>query len=304
MRDYGVVHSSFWSSQTTAGGSDDSKLLALYLMTSQHSTIAGVFRLPDGYVAEDLQWALERVQQAFAELLANGFVNRCETTKWVWVCKHLKWNPPDNPNQRKAASKVALSVPDECCWKRDFMRVCGPLFGLESPDQTSPSPTVDEPIRNQNQEQNQEQDQKYKTSPSDEGPRTGPQLLLVDSVATTPPGPYEPPECPHLEVLALWAEVLPALPQHKPSLWKNARAAHLRARWRDQAIECKWAAKDDGLRWFRRFFEYVGQSPFLTGQGKSSDPARPPFQIELEWLVEAGNFVKVIEGKYHREVAA
>jgi hypothetical protein len=47
MRDYGKVYSTFWSSDTTSPLSDDGKLLALYLMTCGHSTIAGVFRLPD-----------------------------------------------------------------------------------------------------------------------------------------------------------------------------------------------------------------------------------------------------------------
>ena len=83
MRDYGKVYSTFWSSSTTGGMSDDAKLLALYLMTCHHSTIAGVFRLPDGYISEDLGWVPERVSKGFAELLAKGFANRCETTKWV-----------------------------------------------------------------------------------------------------------------------------------------------------------------------------------------------------------------------------
>ena len=54
MRDYGRVYSTFWSSETTGTMSDDGKLLSVYLMTCSHATIAGVFRLPDGYVAEDL----------------------------------------------------------------------------------------------------------------------------------------------------------------------------------------------------------------------------------------------------------
>lgn len=134
MRDYGKVYSTFWSSATTGGMSDDAKLLALYLMTCSHSTIVGVFRLPDGYISEDLGWVPERVAEGFAELFRKGFANRCGTSKWVWICKHLDWNKPENPNQRKAAAKVALSIPDECAWKLDFMRVCGPLLGLQEPE--------------------------------------------------------------------------------------------------------------------------------------------------------------------------
>lgn len=166
MRDYGRVHTTFWSSATTSRMSDSGKLLALYLMTCTHNTIAGVFRLPDGYVADDLGWPLERVQQGFAELLANGFVNRCETTKWVWVVKHLKWNPLENPNQRKAAMKVAAQVPDECAWKAEFLRQCELVLGPPAPPlpgvAKNPSETVPEPFLNQEQEQEQEQKQEQK----------------------------------------------------------------------------------------------------------------------------------------------
>jgi hypothetical protein len=158
VRDYGKVYSTFWSSQTTGGMSDDAKLLALYLVTCSHSTIAGVFRLPDGYVSEDLGWVPERVRQGFGELFSKGFANRCETTKWVWVCKHLEWNKPENPNQRKSAAKIASGIPPECSWKRAFMRACGESLGFGPVLGDDPCETVAEGFRNQEQKQEQEQD--------------------------------------------------------------------------------------------------------------------------------------------------
>jgi hypothetical protein len=160
MRDYGKVFSTFWSSATTAGMTDDGKLLALYLMTCSHSTIAGVFRLPDGYVSEDLAWSIERVQQGFSELLSKGFANRCETTKWVWVVKHLEWNPPENPNQRKSAVKIATSIPRDTCWIDEFMRVCGAVLALATLPLLNPSGTVGKGLPNQEQKQKQKQEQK------------------------------------------------------------------------------------------------------------------------------------------------
>jgi len=131
MRDYGKVHTSFWSSPNIRSLSDDGRTMALYLLTCPHGTIAGVFRLPDGYACEDLKWSSERVCKTLDELFRNGFSNRCETTKWVWVRKHLEWNPPENPNQRKAAAKIARQIPDECAWKPEFTRVCGESLGIE-----------------------------------------------------------------------------------------------------------------------------------------------------------------------------
>lgn len=167
MRDYGKVHTSFWSSATIRGMTEDARTLAFYLLTSPHSTIAGVFRLPDGYVCEDLQWGVERVAEGFAELLAKGFANRCETTKWVWVVKHLEWNPPENPNQRKAISKIARTIPDECAWKLDFMRLSGEVPTSEPSETANPSETLGEQFLNQKQEQEQEQKKKLSSARAD-----------------------------------------------------------------------------------------------------------------------------------------
>lgn len=170
MREYGKVHSSFWSSGTIRCLSDDGKMLALYLMTSSHTTISGVFRLPDGYACEDLEWSAERLSKGFDELLRNGFANRCETTKWVWIVKHLEWNPPENPNQRKAAVKVARSIPDECGWKPAFMRVCGQMLGFECDKKANGCETVLEPFRNQEQEQEQKQKKNISSGKPDRQP--------------------------------------------------------------------------------------------------------------------------------------
>ena len=110
------------------------------------------------------------------------------------------------------------------------------------------------------------------------------------------------PDCPHVEVLALWAEVLPQLPQHIASQWRGSRAAHLKARWRETAAEKGWVSQTDGLDYLRRLFGFVGRSPFLCGRAPPIG-SRPPFVAELAWLVEPGNWAKVLEGKYHQEAA-
>ena len=125
-----------------------------------------------------------------------------------------------------------------------------------------------------------------------------PQLTLVEGSEKPPTGP---PDCPHLAVLALWAEVLPAMPQHQPGLWRGSRSSHLRARWRETAAEKGWTTEAQGLAYLRKLFGFVGQSRFLTGQARPTGPDKRPFFIELEWLVSPSNWAKTIEGKYHAE---
>ena len=110
--------------------------------------------------------------------------------------------------------------------------------------------------------------------------------------------PKTVPDCPHLEILALWAEVMPDLPQHDPDHWpESARADHLRARWRATSALKGWASKDEGLRYFRKLFGWCRGSDFLMGKAQSRD--RRPFEFELAWLVNATNWTKVHEGKFH-----
>lgn len=281
MRDYGKVHTSFWSSATTRSLSEDGRTLAMYLLTCPHGTIAGVFRLPDGYACEDLQWEPKRVQEGFAELLANGFANRCETTKWVWVTKHLEWNQPENPNQRKAVAKIATQVPAECAWNLDFMRVCGKFWGAETPAEAKGLETVKQPFLNQEQEQ--EQEQNILSSPT----------KVADLV----------PDCPHQKILALWAEHCPTLTQPKRSLWPasdGARALTARWRWvltgRDDDGNRMATNEAQGLAWFARFFGYVAGCPHLVGQNDRG------WTADLAWVMKPANFAKVMQGNYERRM--
>lgn len=112
MRDYGKVFCAIWASEDFRSMSEDGRTLALYLLTCQHCTAVGAFRLPDAYAADDLQWPVERVLKGFAELLANGFASRDERSKWVCIAKFLDWNPIENPNQAKSAAKLIDQVPE------------------------------------------------------------------------------------------------------------------------------------------------------------------------------------------------
>ncbi|OYO30218.1 DnaB-like helicase C-terminal domain-containing protein [Janthinobacterium sp. PC23-8] len=137
MRDYGKLHTSFWTSSTIRGMSEDGRALAFYLLSCPHGTIAGVFRLPDGYACEDLQWDAERVQKGCAELFLNGFSNRCETTKWVWPTSASWWRSMASSAQPAAmcidtmagrldalAQKKTSSDPEWICdMMGDYMQV-------------------------------------------------------------------------------------------------------------------------------------------------------------------------------------
>jgi hypothetical protein len=75
-------------------------------------------------------------------------------------------------------------------------------------------------------------------------------------------------------------------------MWSKKRQKHLCQRWMENS-------KHQNIEWWKNFFEYVKESKFLTGLEENPD-GRPPFIANLEWLIKPENFIKVIEGSYHR----
>lgn len=164
MRDYGKVHTSFWISDGMRRVSDDARLLALYLLTGQHTNMIGCFRLPDGYVSEDLSWTPERVSKGFDELSKNGFATRDSASKWVLICNFMSWNPVENPNQGIAALRLFSQVPDKSAVKSELARVMAEAIAHIGTSKLKGSERVLEPFLNQKQEQEQEQEQEENTS--------------------------------------------------------------------------------------------------------------------------------------------
>lgn len=97
------------------------------------------------------------------------------------------------------------------------------------------------------------------------------------------------PDCPHQEIISLFAKHLPMGIQ--PKEWDGSRASLLKTRWREKK-------KRQDLAWWNRFFEYIAESDFLTGKVSSKD--RKPFEITLPWVLKAENFNKIVDGVYHR----
>lgn len=161
MRDYGRVYSAFWQSAEARSFTEDGRMLALYLLTSPHANLIGCYRLPDAYVAEDMQWPSERVREGFAQLQAKGFVTRDLATNWVFIHKYLLWNGFENGNVAIAAQKAfdqVPSIPLKAALAVALLEFGNHLKeGFRNHLETLPKPFANpepEPILNQNLNQN------------------------------------------------------------------------------------------------------------------------------------------------------
>lgn len=129
--------------------------------------------------------------------------------------------------------------------------------------------------------------------------------LTVDSpkIPETPkPEPPKTglPDCPHRLLLDRWAKHLPQLTQ--PRSWEGNRAATMRQRWQQAAKPSPYSPKGyatefDGLAWWDSFFEYIATGTSLATGFESNGRVWKP---DLEWVCNAANFQKIIDGKYEK----
>lgn len=122
-----------------------------------------------------------------------------------------------------------------------------------------------------------------------------PALTLV---SPEPPGL---PDCPHQELIALYAKHLPQLRQ--PMRWDGERAEAMRSRWREcskpTAFGDGYRTKGEGLEFWDRFFAYVAATPKLAEGIRTREGGQERiWKPSLDWLVQRANFTKVIEGAY------
>lgn len=121
MREYGQIQTSYWTDPDIQPLSDQAKILGAYLLTGTHSNGIGCYRLPQGYVMEDLNWSFETISKSFGELLEIGFIQQDNRTGWVFIPKFLHWNPIRNPNVATKITKEFHSVPKTLCFYKDLI---------------------------------------------------------------------------------------------------------------------------------------------------------------------------------------
>lgn len=275
MRDYGKVSPQFWIGRTGKAlrGNAEAQVLALYLMTSPHANMIGVYHCPIAYMAHETGLTIEGASKALASLIEADFCTFDADDEYVFVHQFALHQVGESllPTDKrcKGVENELAKVPKNQCWQSFRARYAEP-YNLPIPTQSArPLEAPSEPLGSQKQEQKQEQ--KNEDGENDS--------------AVLP--------CPQQEIIEAYHRLVPSGRQVRE--WTPARSAVLRTRWREKPQRQK-------LEWWERFFAYVAASDFLTG--KTSTPGRKPFEVSLDWLVKAENMAKVIEGAYENEKEA
>lgn len=196
---YTRVESKFWQDEKMRSVSCDARYLMLYLLTSPHRNILGLYFLPAPYACFDLGWDEQRFNKGLDELLSKGCIKYDKANHVVLIINFLKHNPLDNPNQVKSAIDRLDNLPQTVLIK-DLYEVVKhekphyePLVEelgkrLNEP-LNNPSETVNETLSKQEEVKEEEEvkEKEYKYNKSDSANPTQPVEILKDDRPSSTP---------------------------------------------------------------------------------------------------------------------
>lgn len=103
--------------------SDAEKLLGLYLITCEHRNTEGLYRLPKGYICEDLGWPARKASETLQRLVDAGFVLYDEAAQVVLLPTALLVQRPTTQKQVQGALNALARLPHTSLWG-PFLAAC------------------------------------------------------------------------------------------------------------------------------------------------------------------------------------
>lgn len=163
MRDYGKVSPQFWTGKTGKAlrGNHEAQLLALYLMTSPHANMIGVYHCPIAYMAHETGLTIEGASLALQCLIDADFCTFDEDDEYVFVhqfARHQIGETLTATDKRCKGVKNALSrVPKNQCWQAFVAHYAIAFLLPVEGEKASPPKAPSKPPASQKQKQKQKQ---------------------------------------------------------------------------------------------------------------------------------------------------
>lgn len=168
MRDYSKVSPQFWIGKTGKALRKqglEAQLVAMYLLTSPHSTMLGLYPLPVVYIGHETGLGIEGASKGLQGCIEAGFCMYDEDAEVVWVIEMAHYQIADklsaNDKQCKGVQKAYDEIIDNPFLGKFFEKYSGP-FNMQrnrmAVDKT-PIEGPSKPLGSQEQEQEQAQEQ-------------------------------------------------------------------------------------------------------------------------------------------------
>lgn len=174
MRDYGKVSPHFWTGTTgkKLRNSPEAVIVAMYLMTSPHANMLGLYYMPILYVSHETGLGFEGASKGLRSACEAGFCSYDEASEMVWVHEMARFQVADSlkpaDNRCKSVQKDYDTLPSNPFLAGFFDKYatafCMTSRRGEIAKTNSPLQAPLKPLASQEQEQEQEQDQEQDKS--------------------------------------------------------------------------------------------------------------------------------------------
>lgn len=137
MRDYSKVSPRFWTGETgkqIKARGIEAQMLALYLQTSPHANMLGLYYLPIPFICHETGLSPEGASKALRSLSEVGFCAYDDASEHVFVFKMAEWqigpSLSENDNRVKGIRKDFAALPKNP-FSKDFYARYSEKFHLE-----------------------------------------------------------------------------------------------------------------------------------------------------------------------------
>jgi hypothetical protein len=108
---YNKIQDNFWIDEKVRSWNFKTRMIALYLLSNQHSFSEGLYRLPLSYIAEDMELEKEEILKTIEKLSSDRFIKYDRDNSIILIINALKYQPLQNINHCKAALNKLKQLP-------------------------------------------------------------------------------------------------------------------------------------------------------------------------------------------------
>jgi len=266
---YYRVPQRFWQDKDIRALPEDARVLALYLKTSPHRNMVGLFYCPLAYMETDLQWDSKRLRKAF-EALLDGLIAYDWDQQIVFLRDALEDDPPGNVNQRKGAINALKSLPPTPLLA-EVLKAAERHCEALAKDIRKAFGGLSIPLRTTDSESDTDSESCTKEREA--------------SAGAAPPLEPSKSEISPERVVELWNEICGGS-LHRVTDFTPKRRQHVKAR-----LNAKPERRTEP--WWRNYFQTILATPFCMGENDRGWKASFDFAVRSEDSV-----VKILEGHY------
>lgn len=301
MARYRKIDTRIWNDRKFRELDDKSKLAFFLVLTHPDTNQLGMLRSRSVALAMELGWHPDVMSDAILTLCRMDMLMVDDKAGFIFIPNFLKYNPPNGPNAVKGWAGLIDLMPECDLLSRALVYLKPTIFGLSEgvrsaiPDDVKNAIshaiqdgiTDDKEMPSRIQEQEQEQDISI----------TSNDVIVETAVSDHPASDSEKVEkpkgidCPYQELVAAYNEILGPYLGMCQKLTPTRQKA-VQARWRDCMKDGDFKTQEDGIAYFRRYFEYIKTCDFLMGNNGRD------WRADFDWIFKQQNYTKICEGKY------